>query len=64
MVSFVFMSLDGKIAKLAETGVIRSADNDVVKDFDFQKLSGAYQVAGYFDVCFAGRGVAAGVIMG
>ena len=39
VVLFVFIGL-GKISKFAETGMVRLADNNVVKNFDFQKLPG------------------------
>ncbi len=28
------------------------ADDDVIEDFDFKKLTGSDEVAGDFDVCF------------
>jgi hypothetical protein len=51
---FRFMGLS-EITKRTETGMVRLADDDMVKHFDFQKLTGANKVAGHFDVCF-GRG--------
>jgi hypothetical protein len=41
-----------EITKFAETGAIRLANNDMVKQFDFQKLTGANKVTGHFDVGF------------
>jgi hypothetical protein len=38
-----------EVAKLAQTGVCWVSDNHVIEDFDFEKLSGAYQVASDFD---------------
>jgi hypothetical protein len=43
--------------------VFRVSDDDVIEDFDFQQLSGAYQVANYFDIGFARRGFSAGVVV-
>jgi hypothetical protein len=51
---FRFMGLS-EITKRAETGMVRLANDDMVKHFDFQKLTGADEVAGHFDVSF-GRG--------
>jgi len=39
-----------KISKISETGVGRMSDNNVVENFDFQKLSGSNEVASDFDV--------------
>ena len=47
--------LHGTISELAQGGVFGVSDDDVIEDFDFQKLAGAYQVASCFDVCFRWR---------
>ncbi len=54
---------DGEVAELAERGVAGVADNDVVEDFDFEKLAGADEVAGDSDVGLGGGGFAGGVVV-
>ena len=39
------------------------SDDDVIEDFDLQKLASADEVAGDLDVGFARRGVSAGVVV-
>jgi hypothetical protein len=39
------------------------SDDHVIENFDFQKLTGADEVASYFDVGFARRGFSARVVM-
>ena len=41
-----------KIAKTAETGVVWVSNDDVVENFNFEKLTGSDEVAGDFDVRF------------
>ncbi len=41
-----------KIAKTAKTGMVGVADDDVVENFDFEKLTGSNEVTGDFDVRF------------
>ena len=41
-----------EVAKRAETGKIRAADDDMVEDFNFKELTGADEVAGNFYVGF------------
>jgi hypothetical protein len=36
--------LRGPKAKLAQAGVFWVTDDDVIEDFDFEKLPGAYQI--------------------
>ena len=43
-----------EIAKGAKRGMIRVAHNDMVKDFDFEKLASADQVARDLYVCLGG----------
>ena len=52
-----------KIIKLAQRTVPRLSNDDMIEHFDFEKLPGADQVARDFDVSFARRGVAAGMVM-
>jgi hypothetical protein len=52
-----------EVSGLAQAGVIRFADDDVIEDFDFQRLTGADEVASYFDVGFARRGFSARVVV-
>ena len=52
-----------EVAKLAQAGVFGVAHYDMVEDFDFEKLPGAYQVAGDFYIGFARRGVSARVVV-
>ena len=49
-----------KIAQAAKTAVVRIPDDDVIEDFDFEKLAGSNEVASDFDVgfrrsCFTAR---------
>ena len=46
-----------KIAKTAKTAVAGIANDDVVEDFDLEKLAGADEVAGDFDVSFRWCGI-------
>ena len=39
------------------------ADDDVVEDFDFEKLAGSNEIAGDFDVCFGRRWLTARMIV-
>ncbi len=39
------------------------ADDDMIEEFDFQKLAGADEVASHFDVCLAGGCVTGWVIV-
>ena len=41
----------------------RVADNDMVENFDFKQLPGAYQVACYLNVGFGWSCISAGVIV-
>jgi hypothetical protein len=41
-----------KIAKTAKTGMIWISDDDVVENFDFEKLTGSNEVTGDFYVRF------------
>src|SRR5262249_7442970 len=58
-----------KIPQFSERCVVlvpllsRAADDDVVKDFNLEQLAGADEIAGDFDVGFAGSGVAAGMVV-
>jgi hypothetical protein len=52
-----------EIPKLAQGFVVGLPNDDVVEDFDFQKLSGTDEVASDFDVRFAWTRVAARVVV-
>ena len=53
--SFIFCGvLLVEEAHFPKAGPVGVSHDDMVKDFDFQKLAGADEVAGHFDVCFAG----------
>lgn len=41
-----------KISQLQQGAMFWIANDDMVKDFDFDKLAGADEVAGHFDVGF------------
>ena len=47
-----------EVAKASEAGMAGIAQDHMVKDFDFQKLPGADEVAGYLDIRFAWARVA------
>src|SRR5580658_7788072 len=55
-VFFVLIN-SSEITKLAKTGVVSGSDDNMVKDFDFQKLTGADEITGHFDVGFTRRRV-------
>src|SRR5690349_21587680 len=52
-----------EVAKLTQAGVCRVSDDDVIEDFDFQKLTCADEVASNFDVRFARRGFSTWVVV-
>src|SRR6266446_3179549 len=60
----------GKISQLSQRDeilkpLLRSpANDDVIEDFDFQKLSCPDQIACHFDVSFRGCRITAGMVMG
>jgi len=41
---------DGNVTRFAQWFVFAAPDDNVVEHFDFEQLSGTYQVAGHFDV--------------
>ena len=52
-----------KISQAAKAAVIGSPDDDVIENFNFQKLTGSDEVAGDFDVCLGWSRVAARMIV-
>jgi hypothetical protein len=54
---------NSRYAKLAQGSVFGVSDDDVIEDFDFEKLTSADEVASYFDVGFARRGFSARVVV-
>jgi len=50
-------------AKTAKTGVIWIPNDDVVENFDFEKLTSSNEIAGNFDVRFRWSGISARVRM-
>ena len=52
-----------KEAQTAKTGMIWVSNDDVVENFDFEKLTGSNEVAGDFDVRFRWGGITARVRM-
>ena len=61
MVGVVFWLV--KIAKFAQGTMVLITDDDMVNQFEFQKLTGANQITGHFDVRLAGARLPAGVIV-
>ena len=55
--------LHGTIAKTSKTGVAGMAHDNVVENFDFQKLTRSNEVASDLDVRFGRRGVAARMVV-
>src|SRR2546422_5991230 len=53
----------GKITKTAKTDVVWISNDDVVEDFDFEKLAGSDEIASDFDVRFGWRRFAARMIV-
>jgi hypothetical protein len=53
-----------KITKRSERRVVWVSHNDVIEDFDFDKLAGSDEIAGNLDVRLGRRRFAAGMIMG
>lgn len=52
-----------EIAKTAKTAVVGIANDDVVKDFDFEKLASSNEITGDFDVGFGRIGLSARMVM-
>src|SRR5687767_760122 len=52
-----------EIAKTSKTGVGRVSDDDVIEDFDFEKLTGSNEVPSNFDVRLGWCRIAARMIM-
>ena len=56
--------LHGTITKTAKTVMVRIAHDDVVEDFDFEKLAGSDEIASNLDVRFGRGRFTARVIVG